>query len=68
MPTTKILRAGRIRVVLTTRMHEHPNGEVRERVEMHVPEGDEANQDFLRYLELKLPGMPKLSRKKTPRR
>lgn len=66
MPIAKIRRAGKIRVVVTTRAIEHPNGEVRERVEMHVPEGDEANQDFLRYLEGKLPGMPKLSRKKTP--
>ena len=66
MPTTKIRRAGKVRVVVTTRMLEHPNGEVRERAEMHMPEGDEAHQDFLRYLERKLPGMPKLSRKKTP--
>jgi hypothetical protein len=66
MPIAKIRRAGKIRVVLTTKSVEQANGEVRERVELHVPEGDEANQDFLRYLERKLPGMPKLSRKKTP--
>ena len=66
MPTTKIRRAGKIRVVIATRMIEQPNGEVRERAEMHVPEGDEANQDVLRYLERRLPGMTKLSRKKTP--
>lgn len=65
MPIAKILRAGKIRVVATTRMVEQPNGEVREHTEMHVPEGDEAHQDFLRYLERRLPGMTKLSRKKS---
>lgn len=66
MPIAKIRRAGKIRVVLSTRRVEQANGEVLERVEMHVPEGTEAHQDFLRYLERKMPGMPKLSRKKTP--
>lgn len=66
MPIVEIRRAGKIRVVITRRMIKQPNGEVREHVVAEVPEGDEAHQDFLRYLERKLPGMTKLLRKKTP--